>query len=65
MLSPSLYRALAHGFGHLVGSIEIGKVADLIMYKPEFFGTKPELVIKGGQIVVAQMGDANASIPYV
>ncbi|KAJ3193546.1 hypothetical protein HK101_004649 [Irineochytrium annulatum] len=55
--------ALAHGVGHIVGSIEPGKFADLVMYKPAFFGTKPEIVIKGGVIAWAQMGDANASIP--
>ncbi|KAJ3216588.1 hypothetical protein HDU67_009284 [Dinochytrium kinnereticum] len=55
--------AIAHGLGHIVGSIEPGKFADLVMYKPAFFGTKPELIIKGGVIAWAQMGDANASIP--
>ncbi|KAJ3074930.1 hypothetical protein HDU98_009808 [Podochytrium sp. JEL0797] len=55
--------AIAHGVSHVVGSIEVGKLADLVMYRPEFFGTKPELVIKGGMISWAQMGDANASIP--
>jgi urease subunit alpha len=46
-----------------VGSVEVGKLADLVLWKPGFFGVKPELVIKGGSIVWAQMGDANASIP--
>ena len=46
-----------------VGSLEEGKIADLVLWKPEFFGVKPELVIKGGVIAWAQMGDANASIP--
>ncbi|KAJ3074929.1 hypothetical protein HDU98_009807 [Podochytrium sp. JEL0797] len=55
--------AIAHGVSHVVGSVEVGKLADLVMYKPEFFGTKPELIIKGGMIAWAQMGDANASIP--
>jgi urease subunit alpha len=55
--------ALAHGIAHEVGSIEPGKWADLVLYKPAFFGVKPELVIKGGLIVLAQMGDPNASIP--
>ncbi|KAJ3018708.1 UNVERIFIED_CONTAM: hypothetical protein HDU68_011017 [Siphonaria sp. JEL0065] len=55
--------AIAHGISHVVGSIEVGKMADLVMYKPEFFGVKPEIVIKGGMIAWAQMGDANASIP--
>ncbi|MBW4617470.1 MAG: urease subunit alpha [Desmonostoc vinosum HA7617-LM4] len=55
--------ALAHGISHLVGSIEEGKFADLCLWKPAFFGVKPEMVIKGGMIVWAQMGDPNASIP--
>jgi urease subunit alpha len=55
--------AIAHGFGHIVGSIEVGKLADLVLWKPAFFGIKPELVIKGGAIAWAQMGDPNASIP--
>ncbi|ORX89580.1 urease [Basidiobolus meristosporus CBS 931.73] len=55
--------ALAHGCGHLLGSIEAGKYADLVMYSPAFFGTKPEIVIKGGVVAWANMGDANASIP--
>lgn len=50
---------------HLLGSVEVGKLADLVLYRPENFGTKPEVVIKGGQIAWAQMGDANASIPTV
>ena len=48
---------------HEVGSVEVGKLADLVLWKPAFFGAKPELVIKGGFIAWAQMGDANASIP--
>lgn len=55
--------AIAHGFGDLVGSVEVGKMADLVLWKPAFFGAKPELVLKGGVIAWAQMGDANASIP--
>ncbi|MEN9495445.1 MAG: urease subunit alpha [Synechococcaceae bacterium WB4_1_0192] len=55
--------AIAHGIDHQVGSIEVGKLADLVLWKPGFFGVKPELVLKGGSIVWAQMGDANASIP--
>ncbi|KAJ3091764.1 hypothetical protein HK102_013532 [Quaeritorhiza haematococci] len=55
--------AIAHGVSHVVGSIEVGKMADLVMYKPSLFGTKPEIIIKSGVIVWAQMGDANASIP--
>jgi urease subunit alpha len=55
--------AIAHGISHLVGSIEGGKLADLVLWKPAMFGVKPELVIKGGLIAWAAMGDANASIP--
>ncbi|MGW2632135.1 urease subunit alpha [Streptomyces chattanoogensis] len=55
--------ALAQGIDHLVGSVEEGKLADLVLWDPAFFGVKPQLVIKGGQIAYAQMGDANASIP--
>jgi urease subunit alpha len=55
--------AITHGISHEVGSVEIGKMADLVMWKPAFFGTKPALIIKGGMIVAAPMGDPNASIP--
>ncbi|MDP9053565.1 MAG: urease subunit alpha [Acidobacteriota bacterium] len=55
--------ALTHGISSTVGSIEPGKLADLVLWKPAFFGTKPELVIKGGLIAWSVMGDANASIP--
>jgi urease subunit alpha len=55
--------ALAHGIAHEVGSIEVGKWADLVLWKPAFFGVKPSLVLKGGFIASAAMGDANASIP--
>jgi urease subunit alpha len=55
--------ALAHGMAHLIGSIEVGKLADLVLWKPSMFGAKPEMVIKGGVIAWAQMGDPNASIP--
>jgi urease subunit alpha len=55
--------AIAHGVDSQVGSVEVGKLADLVLWKPGFFGVKPELVVKGGSIVWAQMGDANASIP--
>ena len=55
--------AIAHGISHEVGSVETGKLADLVLWRPEFFGVKPEIVIKGGFIAWAQMGDANASIP--
>ena len=55
--------AIAHGMSSHIGSIEVGKRADIVIWDPAFFGVKPELVICGGMIVVAQMGDANASIP--
>jgi urease subunit alpha len=55
--------ALTHGIAHEVGSIEVGKLADLVLWKPAFFGVKPELVIKGGFVAGAMMGDGNASIP--
>ncbi|MGX7344525.1 urease subunit alpha [Acetobacter pasteurianus] len=55
--------AIAHGLAHEVGSIAVGKLADLVLWKPAFFGVKPEMVIKGGAIVYAMMGDPNASIP--
>ena len=55
--------AIAHGISQHVGSVEEGKLADLCLWKPAFFGVKPEIVIKGGAIARAQMGDANASIP--
>jgi len=55
--------AITHGVGHLVGSVEKGKFADLVVWKPAFFGVKPELVLKGGFIAWAAMGDPNASIP--
>jgi urease subunit alpha len=55
--------AIAHGIAHEVGSIEAGKLADLVLWKPAFFGVKPALIIKGGMIAAAAMGDANASIP--
>ena len=55
--------ALTHGIGGTVGSIEPGKLADLVLWKPAFFGTKPEMVLKGGLIAWSVMGDANASIP--
>jgi urease subunit alpha len=55
--------ALAHGISHEVGSIEVGKWADLVFWKPAFFGVKPSLILKGGFIAMAAMGDPNASIP--
>jgi len=55
--------AIAHGISHEVGSIEVGKWADLVIWKPAFFGVKPAVIIKGGFIAMAAMGDPNASIP--
>jgi len=55
--------ALTHGIAHEVGSIEVGKLADLVLWRPAFFGVKPALILKGGMIVAAPMGDPNASIP--
>lgn len=55
--------AIAHGISHIVGSVEPGKFADLVVWHPAYFGVKPELVLKGGAIAWAQMGDPNASIP--
>jgi len=55
--------ALSHGIAHEVGSVEVGKLADLVLWQPAFFGVKPTLIIKGGMIAHALMGDANASIP--
>jgi urease subunit alpha len=55
--------AIAHGMSHIVGSLEVGKWADIVVWKPAFFGVKPTLVIKGGSIALAAMGDPNASIP--
>ncbi len=55
--------AIAHGMSHEIGSVEVGKLADLVLWKPAMFGIRPEIVIKGGFIAWAQMGDPNASIP--
>ena len=55
--------AITHGIAHVVGSIEPGKLADLVLWKPAFFGVKPSLIVKGGMIAAAAMGDPNASIP--
>ncbi len=55
--------AITHGISQYVGSIEVGKMADLVMWRPAFFGVKPEIILKGGFIAYAQMGDPNASIP--
>jgi urease subunit alpha len=55
--------AIAHGIAHRVGSVEAGKLADLVLWRPAFFGVKPSLILKGGMIAAAVMGDPNASIP--
>ena len=55
--------AITHGIAHVVGSIEAGKLADLVLWKPAFFGAKPSMILKAGMIAMAQMGDPNASIP--
>ena len=55
--------AIAHGISHEVGSVEVGKWADLVLWKPAFFGVKPSIILKGGSIALAAMGDPNASIP--
>lgn len=55
--------SIAHGISEYTGSIEVGKLADIVLWQPKFFGVKPQLVIKGGMIAFSQMGDANASIP--
>ena len=55
--------AITHGISEYVGSIEVGKIADLVIWNPAFFGVKPEMVLKNGFVVEGLMGDANASIP--
>jgi urease subunit alpha len=55
--------AITHGVSHAVGSVEVGKWADLVLWRPAFFGVKPSIVLKGGTIAMALMGDPNASIP--
>jgi urease subunit alpha len=55
--------AITHGISHEVGSLEVGKLADIVLWKPAFFGAKPAMIVKGGMIVAAPMGDPNASIP--
>jgi urease subunit alpha len=55
--------AITHGIAHEVGSLEVGKLADIVLWRPAFFGAKPAMIVKGGMIVAAPMGDANASIP--
>jgi urease subunit alpha len=55
--------AITHGISHVVGSLEVGKIADIVLWKPAFFGVKPSMILKSGMITAAQMGDPNASIP--
>ncbi|MFX8992060.1 amidohydrolase family protein, partial [Acinetobacter baumannii] len=55
--------AITHGISHVVGSLEVGKLADIVLWKPAFFGVKPAMIIKCGMIAAAPMGDPNASIP--
>ena len=55
--------AITHGIAHAVGSLEVGKIADIVLWKPAFFGVKPAMILKGGMIAAAPMGDPNASIP--
>ena len=55
--------AITHGISDYVGSVEVGKLADLVLWNPAFFGVKPDIIIKGGMIIASKMGDANASIP--
>ncbi|HZG20004.1 urease subunit alpha [Herbaspirillum sp. BH-1] len=55
--------AITHGISHVVGSLEVGKIADIVLWKPAFFGAKPSMILKSGMIAAAQMGDPNASIP--
>jgi urease subunit alpha len=55
--------AITHGVSHMVGSLEAGKLADIVLWKPAFFGVKPSMILKSGMIAAAQMGDPNASIP--
>ena len=55
--------AITHGVSHVVGSLEVDKIADIVLWKPAFFGVKPSMIVKGGMIAAAQMGDPNASIP--
>ena len=57
--------SIAHGMSHMIGSVEVGKLADLVLWDPAFFGAKPEMVIKGGYIAWSQMGDPNARYDIV
>ena len=55
--------AITHGVSHAIGSIEVGKYADLVLWRPAFFGVKPSMILKGGMVAASLMGDPNASIP--
>jgi urease subunit alpha len=59
----TLNPAITHGVSDVVGSLEVGRIADIVLWKPAFFGVKPSMILKGGMIAAAQMGDPNASIP--
>ena len=63
MAKYTINPAITHGISHEVGSLEVGKLADIVLWRPAFFGAKPAMIIKGGMIVAAPMGDPNASIP--
>jgi urease subunit alpha len=63
LAKPTINPAIAHGLGNAIGSIEVGKIADLVLWRPAFFGVKPEIIVKGGTIAYSLMGDPNASIP--
>ena len=63
MAKYTINPAVCHGVDHEIGSVEVGKLADLVLWDPRFFGVRPVLVIKGGGIAVGALGDANASIP--
>ncbi|WPM85479.1 amidohydrolase family protein [Apirhabdus apintestini] len=63
MAKITINPAIAQGISHVLGSVEVGKMADLVLWEPRFFGAKPKLVIKGGMVNWAVMGDPNASLP--
>ena len=63
MAKYTINPAITHGMSHEIGSLEVGKFADLVLWRPAFFGVKPSTVLKGGMIAMAAMGDPNASIP--
>ncbi len=63
MAKYTINPAITNGIADYVGSVEVGKFADLILWDPAFFGAKPDMIVKGGMIIASKMGDANASIP--